>query len=662
MTVLPRRHGALALVTLLGGTALLGSLLTAPAVLAAAPAAGGARWTPRAASPWVWGPTTTLSPSGQPSTDHQIAVSADGMVQTAAWSQQGAWFIINSRTSRDGGLTWDAAVAHSRAGYQGVAPSLAMSSNGQTQGIAWTDGYGGINIVRFVRTLNAGVSWDDSTALTSLSSYNESPRLAMSADGTVMSAAWATFASEWQIQTRRTVTSGASWDPNVRLSAVGSTGFTPWVAVSASGRLQSTLWTTPNAPLIRTSDDSGATWQASVGLGPVAGTVGAPQVTTSADGLRQLAVWQRLVSGLYVIQVSASADGGVTWSSPVDLSAAGGDASRPRMAVSADGMIQTVAWQRSNGTNTIVQSRTSTDGGATWSAVQEHSAAGANSQNPHVAMSSDGTSQSIAFSTNTGAQSDLRVTTSDTAGSTWESAVTVSTVARQFADPRLAMSQDGTHQTVVFRAVIGADTFIQAIPASRGSSPTPPPGPVVTPPSPPLAVVAEAGDAEATVSWATPESAGSSPISHYRVTSSPDNRECVVEVPALSCTLSGLENGTPYTFTVRALSFAGGSSPSGPSNVVIPRRQLRPAVVIVGAREGSRIAIRGQATDLGQGALLDPWLRLSGQTEFAKGSARILVSTDGTFAWSRRTNKAASVYVATPDGTVQSNTVRIGAA
>lgn len=662
MTVLSRRHRALALMTVLGGTALLASLLTAPGVLAAGPAAGGARWTPRAASPWTWGAAVTLSPSGQPSIDPQIAVSSNGMIQTAAWSQSGAWYIVNSSTSRDGGVTWDPAVAHSRAGYQGVAPSLAMSSNGQTQGIAWTDGFGGINIVRFVRTLNAGVSWDDSTALTSLSSYNESPRLAMSADGTVMSAAWATFSSEWQIQTRRSLTSGASWDANVRLSAVGSTGFTPWVAVSASGRLQSTLWTTPNAPLIRTSDDSGATWQASVALGPVAGTVGAPQITTSADGLRQLAVWQRLVSGLYVIQVSASADGGVTWSSPVDLSATGGDASKPRMAISADGMIQTVAWHRSNGSNTIVQSRTSTDGGATWSAVQEHSAAGADSQNAQVAMSSDGTSQSIAFSTNTGAQSNLRVATSDTSGSTWDSAVTVSTVARQFADARLAMSQDGTHQTVAFRAVVGSDTFIQTISASRGSSPTPPPGPVVTPPSPPLSVVAEPGDAEATVTWATPESAGSSPISHYRVTSSPGDRECVVEVPALSCTLPGLVNGTPYTFTVRALSFAGGSSPSGPSNVVIPRRQLTPAVVIVGTREGSRITISGETTDLGQGAVLEPWLRLSGQADFAKGSARILVSADGTFTWGRRTNKSASVYVATPDGAVRSNTVRIAAA
>ena len=50
-----------------------------------------------------------------------------------------------------------------------------------------------------------------------------------------------------------------------------------------------------------------------------------------------------------------------------------------------------------------------------------------------------------------------------------------------------------------------------------------------------------------------------------------------------------------------------------------------------------------------------------GIVEFSitEGSAGILVSTAGTFDWIRRTGKKVSVYVATRDSSVRSNTVTI---
>ena len=62
---------------------------------------------------------------------------------------------------------------------------------------------------------------------------------------------------------------------------------------------------------------------------------------------------------------------------------------------------------------------------------------------------------------------------------------------------------------------------------------------------------------------------------------------------------------------------------------------------------------------LGTGAILKLRLRLVGQSSYAKGSASILLSMDGTFEWSRRTGKKVSVYVATRDSSVRSNTVTI---
>ena len=198
------------------------------------------------------------------------------------------------------------------------------------------------------------------------------------------------------------------------------------------------------------------------------------------------------------------------------------------------------------------------------------------------------------------------------------------------------------------------------------SAPTPSP-PAPTPVAPPVAanpprdVTAAPGDASASVSWVAPASSGSFPVTNYQATSSPGGRTCLVAAPALSCEIGGLTNGTAYTFTARALTGAGWSSASEPSNAVTPRAVPRPSVVISGSRDGREIQVSGTATGLGMGAILKPWVRLTGQTVFAQGSADILVSMDGTFDWSRRSSKRLSVYVQTPDGSQRSNTVIIPA-
>ena len=194
--------------------------------------------------------------------------------------------------------------------------------------------------------------------------------------------------------------------------------------------------------------------------------------------------------------------------------------------------------------------------------------------------------------------------------------------------------------------------------ASLGAAFTyiPPPPPPV-PSSEPLEVVAVAGDASASVTWAAPASSGSFSITHYQVTSSPGGRTCLVSAPGLMCDVRGLTNGTTYTFRVKALNGAGWSVSSEASNVVVPRPSVEPSIVITGSRDGKRIEVKGSTTGFGMGAILNPWVRLAGQSKYTQGSAQVLVSMDGTFEWSRRTGKKASIYMQTTDGSVRSNAV-----
>jgi hypothetical protein len=206
----------------------------------------------------------------------------------------------------------------------------------------------------------------------------------------------------------------------------------------------------------------------------------------------------------------------------------------------------------------------------------------------------------------------------------------------------------------------GAANIVVTVGLSSGSltgafTYVPPPPPV--PSSAPLNVGATASNASASVSWSAPASSGSFPVTNYQVVSSPGGRTCLTA--SLSCAVTGLTNGTAYTFTAKALTGAGWSESSAPSNAVTPAAEPKPSITITGSRDGQRIEVVGSTAGFGMGGELKPWVRLAGQGSFTQGVSTILVSMDGTFEWGRKTGKNAHVFMQTPDGSVRSNTVTI---
>ncbi|MGA0092237.1 MAG: fibronectin type III domain-containing protein [Candidatus Nanopelagicales bacterium] len=192
------------------------------------------------------------------------------------------------------------------------------------------------------------------------------------------------------------------------------------------------------------------------------------------------------------------------------------------------------------------------------------------------------------------------------------------------------------------------------------SVPGPPP-PV--PAGPPTAVGAVAGDASATVLWSAPASTGSFPVTNYQVMSAPSGGTCLTM--ALTCEVTGLVNGTDYTFTVRALTGAGWSSWSQPSEAVTPQPIARPSILITGSRGEVRgkpgVVVDGTSTGLAMGGTLEAWVRFNNEPSYQKGRARILVDASGEFTWQRRTMRTIHLQVRTPDGGLTSNSLTIRA-
>jgi hypothetical protein len=113
------------------------------------------------------------------------------------------------------------------------------------------------------------------------------------------------------------------------------------------------------------------------------------------------------------------------------------------------------------------------------------------------------------------------------------------------------------------------------------------------PPGSPTAVVAIAGEASATVSWSAP-AAGA--VAGYRVVASPGGAFATVLGSAISATVTGLTDGTAYTFTVIATNSIGTSPPSAPSNAVVPGRgayHALPPMRILDTRTGAALGPGG---------------------------------------------------------------------
>ena len=215
-----------------------------------------------------------------------------------------------------------------------------------------------------------------------------------------------------------------------------------------------------------------------------------------------------------------------------------------------------------------------------------------------------------------------------------------------------------------FPRVIGSRANIGAV---EGALTPPPPPPPPTPASPPRDVTAIAGDAEITVTWQAPASSGSFPVTNYRaiataeVQGAAQSGSCLVVVPTLSCTITGLANGTTYTVRVQALTGAGWSALSEPSEPVTPEAPVRPTIVISGTRErveGKKtVIVDGTTTGL-VGDTVQARVRLPGQPSYMDGSIRVVDET-GKFLWQRVTKKKVYVYFVADDGSVRSNRVII---
>ncbi len=291
-----------------------------------------------------------------------------------------------------------------------------------------------------------------------------SPQLAVAADGTT-TATWRRSNGTHFIVQASTRPPGGAFGAPVDLSASGQTAEAPQLAVVADGTTTAT-WTRSNSThyIVQTSTrPPGGTFGAPVDLSASGQDAYDPQLAIAPDGTTT-ATWQRTNGTNYIVQASTRPPGGA-FGAPVDLSATGQDAGFPQLAVAADGTT-TVIWPRSNGTNYIVQASTRPPGG-TFGAPIDLSATGQNAGPVQLALAADDTTTVVWLRSN-GTNNIVQASTRPPGGA-FGAPIDLSASGQDALNPQVAVAPDGT-TTATWQRSNGTHGIVQASTRPPGSA------------------------------------------------------------------------------------------------------------------------------------------------------------------------------------------------
>jgi hypothetical protein len=497
-----------------------------------------------------WTTPEGLSVAGGNATGPQVAVDSSGVVTAVWYRSNGSNDIIQA--SRFSGGSWQSPVDLSASGQNASGPQLAVDSSGVVTAVWYR--YDGSNNPIIQASRFSGGSWSSPVNLSASGQNAYAPQVAVDSSGVVTAVWFRSNGSNTLIQASRF--SGGSWSSPVNLSASGQNAFYPHLAVDSSG-VVTAVWYRSNGSndIIQASRFSGGSWSSSpVNLSASGQNAYFPQLAVDSSGV-VTAVWYRSNGSNTVIQASRFSGG--SWSSsPVNLSASGQSAFYPHLAVDSSGVV-TAVWYRSNGSNTVIQA--SRFSGGSWSSSPVNlSAVGQNAHFPQLAVDSSGVVTAVWRRSN----GSINITqASRFSDGSWQSPVDLSASGQSvFGEPQVAVDPSGV-VTTVWQFMNGSSCPSGSNCIIRASR-------YVNDPGAPTSVSATAGNAQATVSWSAPSSNGGAAITSYTATASPGGATCTTS--STSCTITGLANGTSYTFTVKASNSEGTSAASSASAAVSP--------------------------------------------------------------------------------------------
>ena len=335
----------------------------------------------------TWSSPVAISAPGGEAISARLAPFSGGIA--AIWMRlNGGAYETQVATSADG-TSWTTPVTLSAPGQNTEAPQI-IAYNGGLAAI-WAGSDGGSAPTRFSTSPN-GVTW--STPVTISTDTVSGQRMVVS--GNTIAITWFRFNGVDFVVEAITSTDGLSF-ATTRVSEIGEQAFEPSIAAYAGGFAIG--YYTSDAPnyLARVSTSAtGATWGSPTTVSLPGQPAVATQIASFGSGL--VAVYQANIGNNAVWAVRST--DGLTWGAPVMVSTLGVDSYSAKVTSAGSRVVAT--WMTEDASSNFATQAASSSDALTWETPLDLSAPGGNAPFPRVVAFSGGAAVSWGYYTSTG--------------------------------------------------------------------------------------------------------------------------------------------------------------------------------------------------------------------------------------------------------------------
>lgn len=333
-------------------------------------------------------------------------------------------------------LTWTSTGSYS--------PCIAVDSKNAIH-VVFYDGVPGPTAeLYYKKSTDGGASWSTAQRLTWNSGESIGPTISVDSNDAVH-VVWADDTpGDAQVYYKRSTDGGVTWGPAKRLTWISGWSECPAIAIDAGNTIHIAWHVYISEPFngeiyYKKSTDGGTTWSANKRLTFNSGHSLWPAIAVGSGNAVHV-VWHDDTPGYYAIFYKGSSDGGTTWTASRNLTAALSYAMYPDMTIDSNNAIHLV-WE---GSSSEVYYKQSSDGGATWSPSKRFTWTAGLSGQPVIALDS---SQAIhvIWTDNTPGNYELYLKRSFDGGASWG------------APQRLTWTQGGSYGPAM--AVDSGDTI-----------------------------------------------------------------------------------------------------------------------------------------------------------------------------------------------------------
>jgi hypothetical protein len=306
---------------------------------------------------------------------------------------------------------------------------------------------------------NRPITWSEQRQLTHGSGDSRLVDLAPSPSGSALHLSWEdTRDDATEVYYKRSLDDGVTWGPDVRLSDLAAGTVEPEPRVGTDGKTVLVFFAnqTPGGERILyvSSADGGASFSQPVEL--TGGSGDQSDAAVAFVGPTVHLVYQHyLNNGDERLFYLKSPDVGVSWQQTFALTNTAGAQDR-YAAISAVDNYVFVAWCRFYHNQEAIYVRSSLDAGASWGPEIQVSDYGAPSYQDFPDIASNGTEVHVVW-----VNQGIQYSHSSVSGSTWSSPIPITNTTRQYLAPRLSVAQSRVQVAAAAISTVGTPPNIE---------------------------------------------------------------------------------------------------------------------------------------------------------------------------------------------------------